>query len=88
MKICVILCFFLQINFVFLEFNCRNSMGDCEFCYLSDFSFQLVWNKSKYFILNKKYIIVDFRSIVGIFNLNLYFFQNFDIIYSVNCKFG
>lgn len=48
------------------ESNCRNSTGDCEFCYLSDLSFQSAWNKSKHLTPNKKYIIADFRSIAEI----------------------
>lgn len=81
------LCFFLLINFVFLGSICSYSTGDCEFCDISNLSFQSALEKIRHLTPNKKYIVAAFTNIAGILYLNL-FFQNFEITYSVNYKFG
>lgn len=81
------LCFFLLISFVFPESICSNSTVDCEFCDISNLSFQSVLKKIRHLTPNKKYIVAAFTNIAGKHYLNL-FFQNFEITYSVNYKFG
>lgn len=81
------LCFFLLINFVFSGSICSYSTGDCEFCDISNLSFQSALEKIRHLTPNKKYIVAAFTNIAGILYLNL-FFQNFEITYSVNYKFG
>lgn len=81
------LCFFLLTSFVFPEPICSNSTSDCEFCNISSLSFQSALEKIRHLTPNKKYIVAAFTNIAGILYLNL-FFQNFEITYSVNYKFG